>query len=75
MIPFSKEHVASLRVGESFETDGVFPGVSKDKVIWKVTAATEGKKGSKFHLEARYLGVYFGSYAFYDGRLELTEQV
>lgn len=65
-VPFSKEHVATLKVGDQFETDGVIPGVAPDKLVWKVVAETRTKG---LFLEARYRGVYFGSFTFAGGKL------
>jgi len=69
VIPFSAEHAALMRVGESFETDGVLPGVSADKTIWKVVSMTNKAGSPHFYLEARYCGVYFGTFTFHRGKL------
>jgi hypothetical protein len=70
MIPFSPEHAVTLKVGDQFETDGVFPGVVGDTTVWKVVTITGNSAQVMFHLEARYCGIYLGSFTFYKGKLE-----
>ena len=64
VISFSKEHADNMHVGETFETDGVFPGVSSDKLVWKVVSARGQGLKIRYFLEARYLNIYFGSFSF-----------
>lgn len=69
LIPFSPEHVALMKVSDVFETDGVLPGVSEHKTVWKVVTLTKYLDSTKFYLEARYRGIYFGSFSFHKGKL------
>ena len=66
---FSKEHVATLKMGDQFETDGVLPGVSDHKTVWKVTLITGSDLNLFYFLEARYRGVYFGTFTYNKGKL------
>jgi len=60
--PFTSKQVADLIVGQKFKTEGLFQGVSDEKVKWKVLTVTRGLKVTVFRMEATYFGVSLGQY-------------
>lgn len=54
----SAEHLSSLAVGDTFESEGIFQGVTDEPVTWKLVK----KDKECYLLEASYMGIFLGAF-------------
>jgi hypothetical protein len=78
VVLLSKEHLATLKDSDTFETEGVFQGLSDAKVKWFLSNILKEKKEVAYVFEVSYMGIHMGNYVATvkpNGQVEVGEDV
>lgn len=51
--------LATLKLGATFDTEGVLQGVSKEPLVWRLIRVTPGRL---YEFSTTYYGVFFGKF-------------
>lgn len=70
--PFTPAYLATLKDGDSFETEGIFQGVSKANTVWTLNLSDVGQ----YVFTVTYMGVFIAEYlADIKGENVVLEQI